>query len=151
MANNRTLFIMKKTITYAFVMFTVMIGLLSCSKSSNNPGSGGNTPQNGNVVFWQSESSRIITVTFRGVDKKITKYYPSYDPTCGSDGCANYYDVPAGNYSFHAENTWNYWNGDITVRAGECSMMHLSFNKASKKLYPSSDEEEMMINAEEDF
>lgn len=133
-------------------MLTAMIGLLSCSEdsSSNISGSGGNTPQYGNVVFWTSENSSTITVTFRGVDKKITKYYPGYDPTCGSDGCATFYDVPVGNYSFHAESFWSSWNGDVTIKEDICTKMHLTFKKATEKEYPSGDEV-MLINAEEDL
>lgn len=107
-------------------------------------------PKYGDVTFWQNENSRIITVTFRGVDKQITKYYPDYNPSCGASGCANYTNVPVGNYTFHAENFWHSWNGDISVTEGNCSKMLLKFDKAKQKLNPNGNETMMMRANEED-
>lgn len=139
-----------------FLLFVLISTLIipSCKKSDNTSGSGssggGSTPKYGDVTFWQSESSSTITVTFRGEDRKITKYYPGYDPDCGSSGCANYTNVPVGNYSFHAENFWHSWNGDITVTAGNCSRMRLSFDKAETKSQPSGDDTMMICADDED-
>ena len=55
----------------------------------------------------------------------ITHYYPSATPNCGATGCACFNNCPPGSYHFYAENDDYYWDGDITVRAGHCTTMHL--------------------------
>ncbi len=109
-------------------MFGMTIFLPSCSELVSK----------GDVVFWTDESTKIITVTFRDSDKRITKYYYS-TPDCGDSGCATFNDVPTGTYKYHAENLYYYWDGRVTVEEDECSQMLLYVSKAVKKSEPSGD------------
>lgn len=92
----------------------------------------------GDVMFWTDASTTYtITVTFRGTDKNITKYYTSTPSNCGATGCATYYNIPKGTYSFYAENLLYYWSGTITVQSDVCNKMMLYHSKAMKKENPS--------------
>lgn len=138
---------MKKHMLLTILVLSIVLILISCKKSDNSDSS--NNPQYGNVTFWSNENSSTITVTFRGTDKKITSYYSGYDPDCGANGCANYYDVPNGTYSFSARNYYGTytWNGTVTVNGG-CSKMLLKFKKELKDIEP-LDNEHMLIKADE--
>lgn len=132
---------MKKSLLFLTVF---VFGMLSCSKSDSID----NTPKNGSVTFWTRESSSTVTVTLRGVDKKITKYYPNYDPDCGASGCANYTDIPAGTYSYYAENYYGTytWSGTVTVVSDNCTRLLLLFKK-NKEDAEICDDENMMTMA----
>lgn len=140
---------MKKRVLLTVLVLSIVSILISCKKSDDSSGSGSSTPQYGNVTFWSNENSSTITVTFRGTDKKITSYYSGYDPDCGANGCANYYDVPNGTYSFSARNYYGTytWNGTVAVNEG-CSKMLLKFKKELKDIEP-LDNEHMLIKADE--
>lgn len=145
---------MKNRALLTILVLSIGFILISCKKSDNNSGGssgGSSSPQYGNVTFWINESASTITVTFYGGDKKITKYYPNYNPDCGSSGCANYTDIPVGSYYYSARNYYGTctWSGYANVTAGGCTRVLLSFGKD----YHESeliDEENMLIMADED-
>lgn len=85
----------------------------------------------GDVMFWTNSDyfGGRIKVTFRNATMTLTHYYSTSTPSCGSQGCATYENVPIGTYSYHAENSWYTWNGEITVREGQCSKMRLYVSK----------------------
>ena len=137
------------------ILTMMVLGLLSCQKSNdsasnnNNNNNNSNNTQYGNVTFWINESASTVTVTFYGGNKTITKYYPNYNPSCGSSGCANYTNIPVGSYYYTARNAYGTytWNGYINVSTG-CNMMLLRFSKDN---YESEliDKENMLIKADE--
>ncbi|MDD4141707.1 MAG: PKD domain-containing protein [Bacteroidales bacterium] len=87
----------------------------------------------GDVMFWMSQQTYEVTVTLNGQNRSISLYYPYSTPECGSSGCANFVDLPAGSYSYYAENSLYYWSGSITVTDGGCKTMRLYFTKAQLK------------------
>ena len=78
----------------------------------------------GNVTFWYNSNGTQAKVTINGESRYITSYYPTYNPTCGSDGCANF-TLEVGTYSYQAVSTWNTWEGNITVTKNGCYLMLL--------------------------
>lgn len=144
---------MKKHMLLTILILSIVSILLSCKKSDNSSGSssggGSSNPQYGNVTFWINESASQITVSFYGGDKKITKYYPAYNPTCGSSGCANYTDIPVGSYYFSARNSYGTytWSGYVNVQTG-CNLFLLSFKKDSHES-ELIDDEYVLIKADE--
>lgn len=84
----------------------------------------------GNVTFWYNTSGTTATVIMGGQTRYISNYYPTYNPTCGSEGCANF-TLEVGTYSYHATSTWSTWNGNVTVRKNGCSLVLLQ--QAKKK------------------
>ncbi len=93
----------------------------------------------GKAVFWVDDNPRYdLVVTIGLVKRSITKYYPNpdYTPTCGSEGCANFEDIPPGTYQFRAENELYLFAGDITIKSGHCSVAHLEISRAEKKENP---------------
>ena len=132
---------MRKHVLLTVLVLSIISIICSCKKNNDDK------DKYGNVTFWTSEKSSQITVSFKGVDKTITKYYPNYDPNCGDSGCANYTNIPTGTYSYSAENYWGTysWNGTVTVTDGSCSLILLGFNKElTTKIV---DKEHMLINA----
>ena len=135
-----------KSILKTITLITILgfgLGLASCEKdepiptpvygctdpaSTNyNPSAtddNGTCEYEGNVVFWYNSSGSNATVYVGGKTGYITQYYPSYDPSCGSSGCANF-TLPVGTYSFSASSTWNNWNGNVTVTKNGCFKMLL--------------------------
>lgn len=85
----------------------------------------------GDAMFWMSQQSYIVKVTLLGTTKSIDYYYSYSTPTCGDDGCANFYDVEEGTYSYYAENSLYWWSGTITVKEDCCSkiMLYISDGK----------------------
>ena len=145
---------MKKHVFLIIFLLSIIAVFLSCKKddnsSGNNSGGSGGGSSTGNVTFWINESASQITVSFYGGDKKITKYYPNYNPTCGSSGCANYTDIPVGSYYYSARNSYGTytWSGYVNVGTG-CNMHLLLFSKDFHE--PELiDEENMLIMADED-
>lgn len=91
-------------------------------------------PAQGDAMFWTDYTTEyVITVTLRGVDKTISSYYYSVPSNCGASGCATYWDLDEGTYSYYAENYLYWWSGYITVYADECSKMLLYADKANRK------------------
>jgi hypothetical protein len=130
---------MKKTITtiYIIAIALTMITFTSCEKevfgctdpSSTNydpyaTDDNGTCEYNGNVTFWYNSVGTDATVTIGGQTFFITGYYPTYNPTCGSDKCANF-TLEVGTYSYHASSTWSTWNGNIAVTKNGCSLVLL--------------------------
>lgn len=90
----------------------------------------------GDIMFWTDESTIYsITVKLNGLSKIITSYY-YYTPSCGSSGCATFYDLAEGTYSYSAENLLYTWSGTVTVEDGVCSRWLLYSGKAEKKANP---------------
>lgn len=90
----------------------------------------------GDVMFWTDESTIYnITVTLDGSSKKITGYYHN-TPSCGASGCATFYDLAEGTYSFSAENLLYSWSGTVKVEDGVCLKMLLYSSKAEKQANP---------------
>lgn len=78
----------------------------------------------GNVTFWYNSNGSSATVTVGGETGYISQYYSTYNPSCGSTGCANF-TLPVGSYSYFAASTWSTWNGTVTVTKNGCSLMLL--------------------------
>jgi len=104
-----------------------IFGCTDPTSSNYNPSAtddNGTCKYEGNATFWYNTSGTDATVTVDGQTRYITQYYPDYNPTCGSDGCANF-TLEVGTYSYHASSTWSTWNGNITVTKNGCSLMLL--------------------------
>lgn len=86
---------------------------------------------NGDAFFWMSQSaSYVVTVYLEGAYVgKITHYYSSSTPDCGSYGCVTVNDLPAGLYHYTASNSLYNWDGYIQVNAGQCNRMRLNVSK----------------------
>jgi hypothetical protein len=129
---------MKKIIIYSISLFIL---LTSCTKepakifgctdpnsSTYNPyatDENGSCKYEGNVTFWFNKNQSMATVTINGQVGYISKYYPSYNPECGSDGCANF-TLPIGEYTYTATSTPNnIWSGKIVVSNKKCSRVLL--------------------------
>jgi len=78
----------------------------------------------GNVTFWYNSNGTSATVNVGGKTGYITQYYSTYNPSCGSSGCANF-TLPVGSYSYTASSTWSTWSGTVTVTKNGCSLMLL--------------------------
>jgi len=78
----------------------------------------------GDVTFWYNSGGTQATVIVDGKTRYITQYYPTYNPDCGSMGCANF-TLPVGTYSYYASSTWSTWTGNVTVTKNGCSLMLL--------------------------
>ncbi len=78
----------------------------------------------GNATFWYNSSGTSATVIVNGSTDYITSYYPTYNPTCGSTGCANF-TLPEGTYYYYASSTWSTWSGNITVTRNQCTLLLL--------------------------
>ena len=79
----------------------------------------------GRVVFWYNSTGTNATVYINGQTGYVTQYYASYDPSCGSGGCANF-TLPTGSYSYSASSTFSNWSGNVTVYANGCSKVLLN-------------------------
>ena len=84
----------------------------------------GSCKYTGPATFWYNSNIPSATVVINNQVGYITKYYPDYNPTCGSDGCANF-TIPIGTYSFHATSQSLTWDGTITITTNHCSPMLL--------------------------
>lgn len=84
----------------------------------------------GNAIFWMSEGEYINNVTLNNSTKSITRNL-TVRPNCSTDGCACFNNLSSGTYNYTATDGNSNWNGNITIIAGECSTMHLFFNKAT--------------------
>ena len=78
----------------------------------------------GNVTFWYNSSGSTATVTIDNQSGYITNYYPTYSPTCGDNGCANF-NLPIGQYHYTAYSTFSNWDGYVTVTTNGCAMVLL--------------------------
>lgn len=88
------------------------------------------TEATGDVMFWMNSLGYIVTVELDGMKKEINKYYPTYNPDCGDEGCATFNDLTVGDHYFYAESYDGYWSGTITVEKGMCKRMLLLSGKA---------------------
>lgn len=135
------------------LIIAIVVLLSSCQQSDNSvTPTPQPSPQYGNVTFWINESASTITVTFYGGDKTITKYYPNYNPSCGSSGCANYTDIPVGSYYYSARNYYGTytWSGYVNVQTG-CTLMLLSFSKDFNNPELNNDEHTLIEANEFDY
>ena len=78
----------------------------------------------GNITFWYNSNGTKATVLVGGQTGYITQYYPTYNPSCGSSGCANF-TLPTGSYSYSASSTFSSWSGNILVTENGCSLVLL--------------------------
>ena len=79
----------------------------------------------------------------------VTKYYSSM-PSCGADGCANFYGVKYGEYYFWADNGYYEWEGELIVDAS-CERMQLNVARARAKVNAPSNNGSHMEPAVMDF
>lgn len=131
MVNNRANNCMKKTLLLILALVSISFSISSCSdpyEPTPDP-----TEMLGDVMFWMDDRTYEVTVTFRNARMDITRYYPNETPDCGAAGCATFENVPIGTYSYHAENSKYTWNGEVTIRSGQCSRMKLNVSKAEEK------------------
>ena len=140
---------MKNKSCLALLLIMIISVLLSCQQSDSSVTPDTPSIKYSNVTFWINENASTITVTFYGDEKKITKYYPGYDPSCGSSGCANFKDIPYGSYYYTASNYWGTytWSGYIDVKV-ECTLVRLPFNKDFDES-KFNDAEHLLIEADE--
>jgi len=126
-------------LTSALIIITLLIGckkketadiVFGCTdpnSSSYNPLAtidDGSCRYDGKATFWYNSNGTNATVIVGNQVGYITKYYSTYNPTCGSDGCANF-TLPIGTYSFHATSSWSTWNGNVTITANGCALVLL--------------------------
>ena len=82
------------------------------------------TPK-GSVVFWHYGSSSTScnwSVTLSGTTKYVTSA-TYYTPSCGDAGCATYYDLPVGTYTYSAYDYISGYtdNGTVYIYSDYCS------------------------------
>ncbi|MCF8463538.1 MAG: hypothetical protein K9G41_01750 [Flavobacteriales bacterium] len=102
-------------------------GCMDPSSANYNPDANvdnGTCQYTGSAVFWYNSTGTTATVNVGGQTGYITQYYSSYDPGCGSGGCANF-TLPTGTYSFYASSTFSTWSGNVTITKNGCSKMLL--------------------------
>ena len=103
-------------------------GCMDPSSTNYNPSAtidNGTCQYTGQAVFWYNSNGSNATVYVGGQTGYITNYYSTYNPNCGSNGCANF-TLPVGSYSFSASSTWSTWSGNITITKNGCSKMLLN-------------------------
>ena len=88
------------------------------------------TEATGDIMFWMNSPGYIVTVELDGIKKEINKYYPTYNPECGDEGCATFNDLPVGEHYYRAESYDGWWSGYITIEKGVCKRMLLLGEKA---------------------
>lgn len=84
----------------------------------------------GSIMFWMNSPGYIITVELDGIKKEINAYYPNYNPECGDEGCATFYNLTVGEHYYRAESYDGWWSGYITIEKGVCKRMLLLRGKA---------------------
>ena len=89
------------------------------------------TEATGEVMFWMNSPSYIVTVEVDGVKKEINKYYPTYNPDCGDEGCATFNNLTVGDHYWYAESYDGYWSGYITIEKDICKKMLLRSKMAT--------------------
>ena len=102
-------------------------GCMDATSSNYNPSANvdnGTCEYEGDVTFWYNSNGTSATVKVGGKTGYITSYYSTYNPTCGSSGCANF-TLPIGSYSYTASSTWSTWSGTVTVTKNGCMLMLL--------------------------
>ncbi len=85
--------------------------------------------QDGKVVFWEASSNgcaNATDVTINGSTQQITSFSGSA-PACGASGCANFTLAP-GTYTYTAKCGSSTKTGTVTVTAGQCSVVQLTWN-----------------------
>ena len=80
-----------------------------------------------NVNLWKSGNPSVYDEY-----ATIESYYDTYNPYCGDDGCANFYNVEYGEYAYYAENDYYTWYGHVTVDF-DCERMLLLVSDAKTK------------------
>lgn len=129
---------MKKFIL-PLVLFIALIGgckkeeekIFGCtdpSSSNYNPVANtdnGTCEYTGDVTFWYNSNGTNATVTIGSRVGYITQYYPSYNPTCGSSGCANF-TLDVGSYYYYAESSFSTWSGTVYVSKNGCARVLLN-------------------------
>lgn len=126
-----------KNLLLVFVLLTTIMGcqkepvkIFGCTDpSATNYNSSANTDNgtcsySGRVTFWYNSNGTNATVYVGGYVAYVTQYYPTYDPSCGSSGCANF-TLPPGTYSYSASSTWSSWSGYVTITKNGCAMICL--------------------------
>ena len=104
-----------------------VFGCMVPSATNYNPSAtddNGTCRYEGNVTFWYNSNGSNATVFIGGKVGYINLYYPTYNPSCGSVGCANF-TLPIGTYSFSASSSWSDWNGTVTITKNGCTLMLL--------------------------
>ena len=120
-------------------MILLLTGLLLVSATSCKKIPVVEEEKTGSAVFWVDDNPQFdLVVTIGLVQRCITKYYPNpdYTPTCGSEGCATFENIPPGTYRFRAENQLYRFEDDIVILSGVCKVAHLNIVKAEKKENP---------------
>jgi len=103
-----------KKIIFLLLVIALAFSYNSCKKDK----------ENGNVTFWYNSYGSDATVTIEGKTGYVTSYYPTYNPSCGSSGCANF-TLEVGTHTYHASSTWSSWNGNVTVTKNGCTLVLL--------------------------
>lgn len=112
--------LMKRILTQIIGIFILSAIFLRCSKDEDRF-----QPElAGQVVFWTSEDFGDITVKCNGREHTTTHYYYNGVPDCGDLGCATFNLMP-GTYEFSASNSYDNWEGEVTVIENLCSKMRL--------------------------
>jgi hypothetical protein len=78
----------------------------------------------GQVTFWYNSSGTNATVNINGQSGTITTYYGTYNPTCGSSGCATS-TLPTGTYAYTASSSFSNWSGNVTITKHGCALQLL--------------------------
>lgn len=134
---------MKNSMLYIFAFIVMTLSVDSCKKEDSsvnkvfgctdvtatnyNPSANtdnGTCTYAGDATFWYNSNGTTATVTVGGYTRYITAYYSTYNPSCGSSGCANF-TLPTGTYSYYASSTFSTWSGNITVSKNGCTRILL--------------------------
>ncbi|MDR9373866.1 MAG: hypothetical protein RI565_03280, partial [Schleiferiaceae bacterium] len=81
-------------------------------------GGGGSGSSEGDLTIWTESDlgCGFIDVTLNGDTEQMTHYYSGGNPGCGATGCANYYDLPYGTYSYSATSSDGCtWSGSVSI------------------------------------
>lgn len=128
-----------KKLFYAMALLVFVLVLPSCgSKDDDDEPKDTPKTETADVTFWTDDD------VYENVEVNLWKYDDSYDqyryissyyssiPSCGSEGCANFYGVKYGEYYFWAENDYYEWEGELVVDT-KCERMQLNVARASVK------------------
>ena len=110
-----------KNILFILIISGLVLSFNSCKKKDKST-----TPiLTGDATFWEGPGTYFATVKIDTLTRYITGYYyGASTPDCGSMYCANF-TLNAGKYSYTATALKGSWSGQLTITAGQCTLIKL--------------------------